>query len=629
MSDEECLSCHGDESIEGITKRGEALNLFTDEKAIAGSVHEGLSCTDCHVGETSWDDVPHAEKGLTKACKDCHSDVFAVFSKKDVHGRAAQNGNEKAPDCGECHGGHGIHPLNSDESVMSKENQPEACGKCHGSEFLNREEGITKRKLVERYKSSVHWDAIQMGKNGASCTDCHGHHTILSSAEPDSTVSREGVIKVCNNCHPNEAMTFLDGAHGRPLKQGNNDVPSCVTCHGDHDMASLSERTGDAKSWAATQVCIWCHNNERMMARYGLDTSPVESYMKDFHGLTQRTTQGASATCADCHDPHHSLPSTHPSSRMHLSNRGSACGKCHGQVTDTFALSFSHKKAMQDTGSKIEVIIKWAYILIIIASVLGMLLHNFIIWLHGVTTKLKEQRRKKSIRRMNRYEIFSHMVMFITFSILVITGFALKFPEAFWSTWLHNIGMTEPIRAFIHRSSGFLMTVDIAVFCVYMIIIRRGRIILKEMIPTLKDLKGFFDTFKYYLGFSDKAPKYNVFSYAEKFEFWALIWGVAIMAVTGFFLWFPKSIPDSWPHWLMNVARVIHYYEALLASLAIVIWHGFHVMFHPHEFPMSTSWLTGYVTKEEAEHHFTPEAIRTMAGSGDDNNGSEDGKESE
>jgi len=84
------------------------------------------------------------------------------------------------------------------------------------------------------------------------------------------------------------------------------------------------------------------------------------------------------------------------------------------------------------------------------------------------------------------------------------------------------------------------------------------------------------------------------------------------MVITGLILWFPKAIPARWPAWILNVARIIHYYEAMLAFLAILIWHGFHTIFHPAEYPMNTSWLTGYITKEEAEHHFEKDAVEKM-----------------
>lgn len=612
LENSDCLGCHADRELEAETERGKKLDLWVPEDVLKGSVHEALSCTDCHTGAKSFEEVPHGDKALQKNCRSCHEDVYDVYFKDDVHGNAFKSGNPRAPSCYHCHGGHRITPLASPESRMSKSNQPDTCGNCHGSEESNREVGITKRNLITRYQTSVHWQAIKEGKNGASCSDCHGHHSILSSAAENSRISRTAVPNTCRGCHPNEARSFWSGAHGSALYHGNNDAPTCITCHGDHDMASLRSRVGDAKQWTSTQVCIWCHGNKRMMARYGLDTTPVDSYMEDFHGLTQRGTLGASATCADCHDPHHSLPSSHPSSRMHITNRGTTCGNCHGKVSQSFALSFSHQKAMKHRGAKIENVIRLIYILIIIFTVGGMLFHNFVIWYRAVKIKIARQKEKKTVRRMSRFEKVSHIVLTVTFFTLVITGFALKYPDASWVKFLFSLGMTEAVRGFIHRLAAVLLIGNSLIFILYVLARPRGKRALKAFMPRKKDFSDFFHTLQYFLGIRKERVKFGIFNYAEKFEFWALVWGTVIMVVTGFILWFPKMITAGLPSWVIGVARVIHFYEALLATLAILIFHIFYTIFLPEEYPMNVSWLTGDILEEDARHHFTDEAIESM-----------------
>lgn len=611
MSDDDCLTCHGDKEIEAETERGKKLKLFIPENALAGSVHEDLSCIDCHIGADSFEDIPHASKPLGKACKNCHEEE-AAETAKDVHGKGCASGDEMSPSCCTCHGGHDIKPLNSPESRFSHQNQPDTCGKCHGGDKLTtKEHSIYKRNLVTRYKSSVHWQALNEGKRAASCTDCHGSHNILPSGYQESGVSRANEANSCLKCHRLEGIAFWDGPHGDALKHGNNDVPTCTTCHGDHDMASLRVRDGVAKQWAATQVCIWCHGNSRMMARYGLDTTPVDSYMKDFHGLTQRGTLGASATCADCHDPHHSLPATHPNSRMHITNRGPTCGKCHGKVSDNFAMSFSHKKSLEVPGTKLESLIRTIYILLIFFVIGGMILYVIMVWFKAVRNKVKEQRKEKYLMRMNSFGRNIHKTLLVSFIVLVITGFALKFPDSFWVRWLFSMGMTEVIRAFIHRLAAMVMTIDSVIFIIYMIFAKRGKRLFRDFLPKMRDLSDIGKTLKYYLGISKEkhAPKYEVFNFTEKVEFWAMVWGTIVMVISGLILWFPKVIPATWCACIIPIARVFHYYEAILAALAILVWHGFHVIFHPDEYPMNTSWWSGYLTKKESGHRFEDEAI--------------------
>ncbi len=617
VKNEDCLACHAQRDLEASTPRGRTLNLFVGDDPLKGSSHEGFACTDCHIGARSFDDVPHAAGPLQLACAGCHEEQYRLYREKDIHGKGNSENNPRAPYCNGCHGGHDIRSVREPGSIMSRQNQPRTCGRCHGSEKLNLEEGITKRNLIARYESSVHWQAIRQGKAAASCTDCHGFHTVQPSSAFDSSISPTGIVATCVPCHASEVDSFKKGPHGVSVMHGNHDVPTCTTCHGDHDMASLRSRVGDAKRWAATQVCIWCHGNARMMARYGLDTTPVDSYMQDFHGLTQRGTMGASATCADCHDAHSSLPASHPQSRMHLSNRGSTCGQCHGQVSPSFAQSFSHRKALQNPGRGIEGVVRFLYIALIVACVAAMLAYNLLIWFWAVRRKFRVQKAQQHIRRLTRFEVWSHMALFLSFTLLVITGFALKYPDAFWVRWLFSLGMTETVRAFLHRLAALIMVADMAAFGFYMLLHRRGRVMLGGLMPRRRDWHDVWASVRFYAGGSQARPQSDLFSFVEKFEFWALVWGVIIMGVTGLILWFPRIVPGEWPAWVFNVARIIHFYEAVLASLAILIWHGFHTIWHPDEYPMNTSWLTGYITAEEAGHRFEDRARQTMEPVGD------------
>ena len=90
-----------------------------------------------------------------------------------------------------------------------------------------------------------------------------------------------------------------------------------------------------------------------------------------------------------------------------------------------------------------------------------------------------------------------------------------------------------------------------------------------------------------------KHPEYDNYNYIEKMEYWALIWGTFVMGVTGFILWFPTIVGDWAPVWFIKVSEIIHFYEAVLATLAIVVWHWFFVIFHPKEYPLSFTVING------------------------------------
>jgi len=612
---QECLDCHGSaSSLQPWTPGRAAADLVVTADALKGSVHQDISCADCHAASSAADAKPHYEQGgaaLTLACGACHEDAMKDYETTDVHGHNHKEGNPNAPYCGDCHGGHQVLPLKSPDSLLAPLHQPMTCGKCHESETLVDSPGIAKRKLIERYKGSVHWMGLSRGEPAASCTSCHGHHKVLPSSDPESSVTRTGQITTCGKCHPEVARGFAEGQHGRTLLSGNLDVPTCTTCHGDHDMMSLKTQVTGQRDFASVQVCMWCHGNERMMARYALDTSPVQSYLRDFHGMAQRGSFGTVATCSDCHEAHRCLHSSHPESRMHISNRGAACGKCHGQKSsDSFVMSFTHKKASDAPDARIAEIVTLVYVLLIVVTIGGMLVHNFVIWTYYARRKLRHQQRKGEVQRLTSFELAWHWVMLVAFFMLALTGFALTFSESTIVRWVYGAGMSENTRAFLHRFFAVLLLADMSLFLFYSFAARRGRRRWwLAMLPRIQDFKDFFATIAYFSFQRKEKPRYGIFNYAEKAEYWALWWGIVTMGLSGLVLWFSSELPSQAPGWIVPVAKVVHFYEAVLAVLAIIVWHLFHTIWHPDEYPLGTTFITGKLTRDEAREKFTDAAV--------------------
>ncbi|MFC1557591.1 cytochrome b/b6 domain-containing protein, partial [candidate division KSB1 bacterium] len=109
---------------------------------------------------------------------------------------------------------------------------------------------------------------------------------------------------------------------------------------------------------------------------------------------------------------------------------------------------------------------------------------------------------------------------------------------------------------------------------------------------------------KYHIGRAESPPEFDKYDYMQKLEYWALIWGSVIMIITGFILWFPEFYTRFLPSWAFKVTETVHYFEAWLASLAIVVWHFFLVILHPEEYPMSLSWIHGRITVKEVKTHY-------------------------
>jgi len=137
----------------------------------------------------------------------------------------------------------------------------------------------------------------------------------------------------------------------------------------------------------------------------------------------------------------------------------------------------------------------------------------------------------------------------------------------------------------------------------YLMFTPRGRGIVKDMIPGLKDAKDIWETLKnnLFINRPAKELKMGRFNFREKFEYLGLIWGTIVMTVTGFILWFKTEWLMYFPMWTYDVARAIHFYEAILATLTIIVWHFYSVIFNPDVYPMSWAWITGDLTEHEME----------------------------
>ncbi|MEW6374461.1 MAG: cytochrome b/b6 domain-containing protein [Thermodesulfobacteriota bacterium] len=220
----------------------------------------------------------------------------------------------------------------------------------------------------------------------------------------------------------------------------------------------------------------------------------------------------------------------------------------------------------------------------------------------------------KKYLRMTLNERVQHLNLFINFTILVITGFALKYPEAFWASPITDVPLGMTFRGFLHRLCGMAIFTLGGYHILYLIFTERGRGIAKDMIPRWKDAKDLWETLKnnLFINRPAKEIKMGRFNFREKFEYLGLIWGTLVMTVTGFILWFKTEWLMYFPMWTFDVARAIHFYEAILATLTIIVWHFYSVVFNPEVYPMNWAWITGNLTEHEMklEHGLELERIR-------------------
>ena len=148
-------------------------------------------------------------------------------------------------------------------------------------------------------------------------------------------------------------------------------------------------------------------------------------------------------------------------------------------------------------------------------------------------------------------------------------------------------------RGVLHRIMAVIFSVLGIYHVIYLGATKRGREQLKALWPGMNDFADMVETIRYNAGLSKTKPRHARYTYVEKAEYWALIWGSLIMVLTGTFLVFENFAMKYFPKWATDVAMTIHFYEAVLATLAIIVWHFYFTIFDPEHYPMNWSMMTG------------------------------------
>jgi len=207
--------------------------------------------------------------------------------------------------------------------------------------------------------------------------------------------------------------------------------------------------------------------------------------------------------------------------------------------------------------------------------------------------------------RMTMLDRVQHAGLLVSFLLLAITGFMLRFPDAWWVTAIRSHwAQFFEMRGLVHRGAAAAIMSFSFFHILVLIFTRHGRKFAADIFPGWNDVRDAFINVRRLLGLSSKKPRFDRFGYVEKTEYWALVWGMVIMFATGIFLWFYNFFMGHFGKIGWDIARTIHYYEALLATLAIVVWHFYFVLFNPGIYPMNTAWITGKISeKEMTEEH--------------------------
>ena len=288
VSNDYCLDCHADPNTTMVLEDGETISLYVDPQVYNDSVHGtvGYACVQCH---TTIREFPHPE--------------FTAYDRRDLTLELY-----------------------------------DACFRCHSGQY-------------ERAVDSVHQRALENGvREAAICTDCHGAHNTKRLNDPNTgelfQAARVAIPETCAQCHNAIYEKYRESVHGSALTEENNpDVPTCIDCHGVHD---IEDPTTAQFRLLSPSICADCHTDEALMDEYGLSTQVLNTYVSDFHGTTvtifQKVTPDAAtnkAVCYDCHGVHDIRRVDDPEKGLQVrENLLARCQVCHPDATIEFSDSW-------------------------------------------------------------------------------------------------------------------------------------------------------------------------------------------------------------------------------------------------------------------------------------------------
>jgi cytochrome b subunit of formate dehydrogenase len=593
-SSEKCLSCHDDPEM----KDDDGKSLAVSGDHFARSAHRKLECTDCHAAGI---EVRHPRNKLgpvkPEVCQDCHEDEFKEVAGS-IHGRRAE-GERAIKDCNGCHGSlHTVYKGGDPDSPLSPVNQIKTCGACH-------------EDMMTNYESSEHARALlKMGLTSAapSCSSCHGTHAIKGREDPTSRTHVSHAAETCGSCHAGVVKDFMASAHAAGLAAGR-ESPTCSTCHEPHAMKDPKATSTRA---AMSDGCGNCHDDV------------AGTFRNSFHGKATVVGHAKSASCADCHTPHSNLAASDPRSSVHPDRLAETCGACHKDVNASF-LSFDPHANPSDPSRNLWLHWIWFGMTGLLIGVFGFFGLHGLLWMQRALVgkmrgefKFSHHSTGPYVRRFSGAQMGTHIAIVTSFLLLAATGLPLKFAEAPWAMGLMSMLGGAETAGWLHRLAGI---VTFGYFAWHLGMLAHGLFVKKEkgyfwgprsMVPQWQDVKDFVGMMKYFFYLGPR-PKFDRFTYWEKFDYLAVFWGVAIIGLSGLVLWFPTVATTVLPGWALNAAYVIHSDEALLATGFIFLFHFFHTHLRPEAFPMDPVVFVGSMPLERFKDERPLEYERMVA----------------
>lgn len=607
-----CIVCHADSDMWDEQSR----NLFIPKDKLDKDVHwqKGVNCSDCHGGDAKSADKGDAhssENGfrskpaeIRKYCSYCHESEGLELIK-GVHDKAGPKndlGQGTPLGCDKCHGNnpHYVLPVKDHGSPVFIDNQVKLCGACHEKDY-------------DTYTKNAHGMGLyRMGLQvTASCADCHGAHGIYKPADQRSTLYLGNVAGTCGKCHRFIAEYLQKSIHssgkglGEPAKRlapggRSKQHPSCTSCHQGHSIEFVE--SGHFRQHISN-LCGNCHGE--LSGRYAMS----------IHGELTELGYGPAAKCSDCHGSHEILSISNPESPVAKENLQTTCRNCHPNANRRFV---EFKPHVDHTNRQTDPILYWVYkvlmtLMILVFSFFG--LHSLLWFVRSLVDVLQNGRPPQlapgevAYERFTAFHRYGHTLLLVSFLGLALTGIPLKYSDKDWAKVLADVWGGFASTSIWHRCFAVGTFV---VFFAYLILLlvrfiqgrRAGKKTLRLVfgldspVPNWRDVKDFFRMVRWFIGMGPK-PTFERWAYWDKFDFWGAIADVVIIGTTGLILWFPNLFCLFLPGITLNIAKLIHSTQALLATGFVFAVHFFNTHLRADKFPADMSVLTGLYGEEE------------------------------
>ena len=567
FENETCLGCHGNDGFSVPGADGKPRNLHVIADKFGKSVHGKRLCTECHKNITS---IPH-EPGtqVRVSCVECHESLW----------KSAQ-----------------------------LENRPK-------EEYARL--GVVVEQ-IDHYMRSIHARPSRedQSRTNATCYNCHDAHYVYPAGSEGRTEWRLNIPNTCGKCHARQREEYAKSVHGKAVLQDKNQYAAvCSDCHTTHDVESPAKASARL---AIVKNCGTCHSDS------------LKTYTGTYHGQVNTLGYAYTAKCYDCHGSHGIQRVADPASSVHPENRLNTCQKCHKDATPGF-VTFEPHATTHDFTSYPHVWLASKFMIALLAGVFVFFWTHTALWFyreyryrqerkgrpHVRTDETMQLEGKQHFQRFGPLWRIAHLAFALSVMTLVLTGMSVFFAETAFAKAVMAVFGGPKAAAFAHRVAATIM-LGIFFLHVVFITVRIGRNLGTwqwfgpvSMVPNLQDLKDAVGMFKWFFGRGPR-PMFDRWTYWEKFDYWAVFWGMAIIGGSGFMLAVPAATASLLPGWIFNVATIVHGEEAILAATFLFTVHFFNNHFRPDKFPLDIVMFTGAVPLEEfrREHALEYQRLR-------------------